>query len=113
MDKFNKRLEEFNLRETFNDITEMMRFKADLKNIYCKVVFDDDLPKYVYSDNQRLMQVLINLISNALKFTFEGGVKTRVSFCQKTKKIFCEVQDTGEGIKKENQKKLFKLFSTF
>jgi hypothetical protein len=35
MDKFNKRLEEFNLRETFNDITEMMRFKADLKNIYC------------------------------------------------------------------------------
>lgn len=31
MDKFNKRLEEFNLRETFNDITEMMKFKADLK----------------------------------------------------------------------------------
>jgi hypothetical protein len=50
MDKFNKRLEEFNLRETFNDITEMMKFKADLKKIYCKVVFDDDLPKYVYSD---------------------------------------------------------------
>ena len=113
MDKFNKKLEEFNLKETFTSIIEMMKFKADLKKIYCEVVFDDDVPTYVFGDNQRLMQIIINLISNALKFTFEGGVMTRVSFNRKTNKIFCEVQDTGEGIKKENQKKLFKLFSTF
>ena len=56
----------------------------------------------VYGDNQRLMQVIINLISNSLKFTFEGGVTTRVKYFKKSQKVYCEVQDTGEGIKKEN-----------
>jgi two-component system sensor histidine kinase/response regulator len=55
----------------------------------------------------------INLISNALKFTFEGGVVTRVKYYEETKKVYVEVQDTGEGIKQENQGKLFKLFTTF
>ena len=101
MDKFNKKMDNFNLQETFEDINEMMKFKADMKGTYCRVEFED-LPKLVYGDNQRLMQVIINLISNALKFTFEGGVTTRVKYQKETKKIYCEVQDTGEGIKKNN-----------
>ena len=79
----------------------MMKFKAELKEIYCKVIFEDDMPTHVYGDHQRLMQVLINLISNALKFTFEGGVTIVASYIRKTNKIYCEVKDTGEGIKKE------------
>ena len=51
MDKFNKRLEDFNLKETFKDITDMMKFKADLKKIYCTVDFDPNLPEYVSGDN--------------------------------------------------------------
>ena len=80
----------------------MMKFKADLKQIYCKVEFQDSFPKYVYGDNQRLMQLAINLISNALKFTFEGGVITRVKYYSDTNKVYIEVEDTGEGIKLEN-----------
>jgi signal transduction histidine kinase len=59
------------------------------------------------------MQLAINLISNALKFTFEGGVIMRVKYYADTNKIYIEVEDTGEGIKRENQGKLFKLFTTF
>ena len=91
----------------------MMKFKADLKHITCKVEFLDNFPRFVKGDNQRLMQLTINLISNALKFTFEGGVTTRVKYYPETNKVYVEVQDTGEGIKKENQGKLFKLFTTF
>ena len=58
----------------------------------------DNFPKYVVGDNQRLMQLAINLISNALKFTFEGGVTTRVKYYNDTNKVYVEVQDTGEGI---------------
>jgi signal transduction histidine kinase len=53
----------------------------------------------VYGDNQRLMQLSINLISNALKFTFEGGVTTRVKYYHELNKVYVEVSDTGEGIK--------------
>ena len=111
--KFNKKVEYFNIRSTFNDIIKMMKFKADMKNIFCKVEFQDDFPKFVYGDNQRLMQLTINLISNALKFTFEGGVITRVKYYYDTNKVYVEVTDTGEGIKQENKDKLFKLFTTF
>lgn len=55
MDKFNKKCENFDLRQTFQDVNEMMKFKADLKQVYCQVEFDDDVPEYVYGDNQRLM----------------------------------------------------------
>jgi signal transduction histidine kinase len=106
-------VEHFNIRKTFNDIIKMMKFKADLKKIYCKLVFEDDFPQFVYGDNQRLMQLTINLISNALKFTFEGGVITKVKYYRDTNQVYVEVTDTGEGINKENQGKLFKLFTTF
>ena len=65
------------------------------------------------SDKKRLMQVLLNLTSNAFKFTFNGGIKisARASKISRTKCIeFC-VEDTGIGIKQEDQQKLFKLFS--
>ena len=113
LDKFNKKVEAFNLRDTFHDILKMMRFKADLKEIECRVEFHGDVPQWVYGDSQRLMQLTINLISNALKFTFEGGVVTRVSFYEELNKVLVEVEDTGEGIKPENQGRLFKLFNTF
>lgn len=106
-------MEHFNIRGTFNDIIKMMKFKADFKQIYCKLEFEDNFPQFVYGDPQRLMQLTINLISNALKFTFEGGVTTKVKYYRDTNQVYCEVSDTGEGIKKENQNNLFKLFTTF
>jgi signal transduction histidine kinase len=102
LDKFNKKSERFNIRQTFDDVIKMMKFKADIKEIECKVIFQNSMPKFVYGDNQRLMQLAINLISNALKFTFEGGVTTRVKFFSDSNKLYVEVEDTGEGIKQEN-----------
>jgi len=55
MNKFKKKTEIFNLKELFMDVIDMMNFKAELKNIYCIVQFDEDLPEMVEGDNQRLM----------------------------------------------------------
>lgn len=66
----------------------------------------------IYTDESRLMQVLLNLQANAIKFTPQGGIKIICTIIFESTKKFLEVQviDTGVGISEENQKKLFKLF---
>jgi signal transduction histidine kinase len=62
----------------------------------------------VICDEQRIKQILLGLQSNAIKFTEKGYVKIRVAITGSTLKI--EVEDTGIGIPKESQDKMFKLF---
>ena len=66
----------------------------------------------IYSDEQRLVQVIMNLLSNALKFTSKGGTITLNCQLIRDHKSFVKisVKDTGCGISKEDQTKLFKLF---
>ena len=69
----------------------------------------------VRTDESRIMQVLLGLLSNALKFTVEGSVKVIARIFRDEdghdgERIEISVQDTGIGVSKDNQKKLFKLF---
>lgn len=67
----------------------------------------------MYTDKGRLKQILLNLMSNSLKFTFKGGIIICVSRPSKELRNVIEisVQDTGIGIKNEDQENLFKLFT--
>lgn len=75
----------------------------------------NDLPSLVISDELRIEQVLTNLLSNALKFTFEGIVVLRIElqekYSQQKARIGFSVEDTGIGMSKEEQAKLFQAFS--
>ena len=66
----------------------------------------------IYCDEQRIMQVLLSIQSNALKFTKKGSVKIRVEIEDREEDQFLKVSviDTGVGIPYEDQDKLFKLF---
>jgi len=108
--KFAKKEEKFNLHELFDNVCEMIKFKADIKQIFCDVELERNLPVMVFGDQQRLMQIVINLMSNALKFTFFGGVKTKVKYLNPLLEV--SVTDTGDGMSLETQKNLFKLFGT-
>jgi len=64
------------------------------------------------TDPRKLKQILINLVGNALKFTFKGHIKVLVELINRRKALIrISVQDTGIGIKTENLGKLFKIFS--
>jgi signal transduction histidine kinase/CheY-like chemotaxis protein len=84
------------------------------KKIELKVVVDDELDEVVLLDDLRLVQIINNLISNALKFTEKGYVKLEVTQRQKitglTTITFC-VEDTGIGIKEADQDRIFGSFS--
>lgn len=70
---------------------------------------DDDVPAEITGDRQRVSQILVNLIGNALKFTHEGGVRVRV-YCRDAGHWAFEVSDTGIGISKEARAHIFEPF---
>jgi signal transduction histidine kinase len=79
--------------------------------IHCN--FGSNIPEYVIADETRLLQILSNLTSNALKFTENGTVDINISLLEKRGKfnrIKVEVKDSGIGITQENLKMLFNAF---
>ena len=78
------------------------------KGLEFKWKTDYDVPK-IYADPNRLMQVLVNLIGNAIKFTEKGEISIHI-FKKNKKNIQCNITDTGIGIDDEDKHKLFKKF---
>jgi len=104
----------FKINPIFFDLRDLVEkcscsATAKRKGLYVKWEFGEDLPK-VYGDPARIAQVLLNLISNALKFTETGGVTVKV-YRKSRAFVQVDVVDTGPGISEEDQKRLFKPFS--
>jgi len=90
--------------------------KAKQKNLSFSCALDKNIPRYLISDKERLLQILFNLLSNALKFTEKGKITINVSIKSKKLKdrkieILFLVEDTGVGIPKNQQKEIFKIFT--
>ncbi|HEX5337496.1 MAG TPA: YfiR/HmsC family protein [Gallionella sp.] len=90
-------------------IIGMIRVRAEQKNIAFTCDAGSDLPAVVRGDAQRLRQVLINLLANAVKFTDNGAVVLRVRLAAPTRIRF-EVQDSGVGIAADQLEKIFQPF---
>jgi signal transduction histidine kinase/CheY-like chemotaxis protein len=101
--------EEVHLKQFFQDVVEMFRYRAENKNIYFDYETETALPYVVEADPVRLRQVITNLLSNAVKFTEAGGVCLRLSYSNNELHIW--VEDTGPGIDPADHQKVFKPFS--
>jgi signal transduction histidine kinase/CheY-like chemotaxis protein len=101
---------DFDLPEFIKTVVSMFKFKCEEKDLAFVVDVFDDEHLWVYGDETKLKQVLINLIGNAVKFTDSGGeVKFRASSCGKDIFKF-EVIDNGAGIPKSKQESIFQPF---
>lgn len=104
----------FNLVDTIHQIKEIMGVKADQKNINLICQLSDNVPVQVMGDPLRLGQILMNLISNAIKFTDQGHVRVDVTLENRSNDrmtLKFIVADTGIGIAEKDLKHLFKSFS--
>ena len=94
------------------DVTDMMQVRAHEKGL--RLLFDQssEFPRYIMGDEARLRQILINLVGNAVKFTHQGGVTVRFGMNPNghLKHLLIEVEDTGSGIRLEDQQKIFESF---
>lgn len=99
----------FWLPNMFTEVQDMLFPFATSKGIKIELEIENSLPR-VYGDKERLTQVLINLVTNAVKFSNENGC-VRVKASQSKNFINVTVSDEGIGIAAEDQAKLFKPFS--
>lgn len=84
--------------------------RAREKDLYLTLDIQDNLPPVLMGDEFRIRQVLHNLIANAVKFTAEGGVTVRVRPDLKGRRLVIAVQDSGPGIEREAQARIFEPF---
>lgn len=113
--KLELNIEKVNLSEITNLVVDLIKYEADLKKLSIKSSIDKNVPKHIEVDYIRLKQILINLLSNAIKFTEKGSIELVISVFEsiddKNIKLKFSVKDTGVGIKKINQLKIFEAFS--
>ena len=106
---------EFNLQHLMREIVTMLSVKAKEKNISLSLEFDNALEENFIGDPNRLRQVLINLIGNAIKFTEKGGVQVQMKAEPDTtaghKNIRIRVIDSGIGIPEYKQSMVFEKFT--
>ncbi len=101
--------ETFELRHTAEHAFELFKPRVESMDLDYRLVLDPALPVWVHTDRHRLMQVLVNLLGNALKFTHQGSVVLQVRWTDLG--VEFSVQDTGIGIAKERQDQIFKRFA--
>jgi PAS domain S-box-containing protein len=105
---------DFNLSTCIEEVLELLAPQAHKKGLEIAALIDRNVPTHLQGDASRLRQILMNLISNAIKFTSTGEVVVRAelkSETYSTATIHFAVTDTGIGISPENQSKLFQPFT--
>ena len=106
-------------RECVEDALDLVATKAAAKGVVLLHWVDDAVPSVIHADGNRLRQVLVNLLGNAVKFTSEGEIEVKVSAERsptpdaqgRDLKLIFSVRDTGIGIAPEQHAKLFKPFT--
>ena len=106
-------LSTFDLTDLLGDLEMMFRVRTDGKKLSFVVEMVGDVPRYIEADINKLRQVFINVLGNAVKFTDRGGIGLRVRADREDATGPCltvEVEDTGPGIPADEQAKLFRHF---
>ncbi|HLO18102.1 MAG TPA: response regulator, partial [Anaerolineales bacterium] len=101
----------FDLRECVESALDLVAGRAVEKNLDLAYVFGEDIPIGICGDVTRLRQVLLNLFSNAVKFTEKGEVVLTVKKSRKKDELIFSVRDTGIGIPPDRMNALFQSFS--
>ena len=111
--KLELNIEEIDLFGLVNQIVALFKHQANLKKIDLILNVDSNVPQYIFADSLRLKQIIMNLIGNALKFTSKGQIKldiTEIASSDSFSILNFSIKDTGIGIKKSNQEKIFNSF---
>jgi len=106
----------FNLHQLLTDVRKMFAHRAEKKGLVLHFDLAANVPRYILQDQHKLRQILVNMLSNALKFTVDGQISWRVYCADPADKqsakpaLFFEIADTGSGIDPADMDTLFEPF---
>jgi signal transduction histidine kinase/CheY-like chemotaxis protein len=109
--KMELELEEVDLKALFEEVNSLARVQAEQKKLKMSFVCEDEFVPNVYADANKLKQVMLNLIGNAIKFTDKGSITIRTAVQKDKGNALIQVEDTGMGVPPEMQDKVFEKFS--
>jgi len=106
-------IQPFDIRNVIQTVYEMFEYRASEKKLNFAIDLAPDIPTNLLGDSFRLNQILINLVSNAIKFTEKGSVRIKISTSIRDNEhdLLFQIIDTGIGISSDNLKNLFTPFS--
>lgn len=105
--------EDYDTEELFQQIISMIKVKSNEKDLTFETDIDRDLPRMLHGDEKKLKQVVLNLLTNAVKYTEKGGFSLEVKVVDKNTEncsIHIAVHDSGIGIKPEKIEQIFSVF---
>ncbi len=102
--------ENFVIQDLVKDVFETLSLKADEKQLRMAVKKGCELPLVVYADKEKIRQVFINLVDNAIKYGKQNGIIEASIYKIEGKKILIEISDDGQGISEEHIGRIFERF---
>jgi PAS domain S-box-containing protein len=105
---------DFNLREIIEDTIGILSINASKKKLELTDFIESEVPIYLHGDPSRLRQILVNLVGNAIKFTFKGDISLKVALLEENHAratLRFSVQDTGIGIPADKTAAIFNSFT--
>ena len=106
---------EYSFKELFNELVSLTKARMGEKPLEFNTYYDESIPNVLYGDHVRVKQIILNLLTNSVKYTKNGYIDFKVSSFKKDDvcRLIISVEDSGIGIKKENIDKLFTKFERF
>lgn len=106
---------EYSFKKVFDELVTLTKGRIGDKPLEFRYNYDHSIPPVLYGDHVRIKQIILNLLTNAVKYTKQGYVDFNISFvCNgDVCRLIISVEDSGIGIKKENVDKLFNKFERF
>lgn len=102
---------DYDLAVLINDLNNMIRLRANGKGLSFSISVDAHIPKMLHGDKVRVQQIIMNLLTNAVKYTDQGSVVLRMSWDSDIEALRVNVQDTGKGIKESDIEVLTSKFT--
>ena len=105
--------QEYDTQQFLREIIAMVRNRAEAKKLYFDLDIDETLPQRLYGDSGKIKQIVLNILTNAVKYTDEGGFVLSVKITERNAvqvSVRISVKDTGSGIREEDLNKLFNAY---